>query len=81
MRPLLGATRTHVFSDNVALMPYSPEDLLSMARQEWNRAVAFEAFEKNRNHDVPPLKTADNVAAALELVRDDEGDLRARRIA
>jgi uncharacterized protein (DUF885 family) len=49
------------FLNNVALMPYSPEDLLSMGRQEWNRAVAFETFEKNRNHDVPPLKTADNV--------------------
>jgi len=43
------------------LMPYSPEDLLAMGRQEWNRAVAFEAFEKNRNKNVPPLKTADNV--------------------
>jgi uncharacterized protein (DUF885 family) len=49
------------FLNNVALMPYSPEDLLSMGRQEWNRAVAFETFEKNKNHDVPPLKTADNV--------------------
>ena len=49
------------FLNNVALMPYSPEDLLSMGRQEWNRVVAFETFEKNRNHDVPPLKTADNV--------------------
>ena len=49
------------FLNNVALMPYSPEDLLAMGRQEWNRAVAFEAFEKNRNKNVPPLKTADNV--------------------
>ena len=29
-----------------------------MGRQEWNRAVAFEAYEKNRNKDVPPLKIA-----------------------
>ncbi len=32
-----------------------------MGRQEWNRAVAFEAYEKNRNKDVPPLKFADNI--------------------
>ena len=48
------------FLKNVALMPYSPEDLLAMGRQEWSRAVAFEAFEKNRNKNLPPLKAADN---------------------
>src|SRR6266511_5326157 len=37
------------FLRNVALMPFMPEELIAMARQEWNRAVAFEAFEKNRN--------------------------------
>ena len=46
------------FLRNVALMPFTPEELLAMARQEWNRAVAFETFEKNRNKDVPPLKIA-----------------------
>src|SRR5438046_3940806 len=42
-------------------MPFTPEELLAMGRQEWNRAVAFETFEKNRNKDVPPLKIADNI--------------------
>ncbi len=42
-------------------MPYSPEDLLGMGRQEWNRAVAFEAYEKNRNKDVPPLPLAKDI--------------------
>jgi uncharacterized protein (DUF885 family) len=61
------------FLRNVALMPFTPDELLAMARQEWNRAVAFEAFEKNRNKDVPPLKTASDTnswikdAAAKEL--------------
>src|SRR5213082_4033310 len=31
-----------------------------MDRQEWDRAVAFEAFEKERNRNVPPLKLAGN---------------------
>ena len=57
----LGRDAYVFFLNNVALMPYSPEDLLAMGRQEWNRAVAFEAFEKNRNKNVPSLKTADNV--------------------
>src|SRR5213595_2590322 len=61
------------FLRNVALMPFTPEELLAMGKQEWNRAVAFEAYEKNRNKDVPPLKIADNIdncikdAAAKEL--------------
>src|SRR5262249_56204788 len=46
---------------NVALMPFTPEELLAIGRQEWNRAVAFEAYEKNRNKDVPPLKIAKDI--------------------
>ena len=49
------------FLKNVALYPYSPEEILAMGRQEWDRAVAFEAYEKNRNKDVPPLKIADKI--------------------
>jgi uncharacterized protein (DUF885 family) len=69
----LGGDAYIFFLKNVALIPYSPEELLAMGRQEWNRAVAFEAFEKNRNKNVPPLKIADNIdvwtehAAAKEL--------------
>jgi uncharacterized protein (DUF885 family) len=57
----LGRDAYVFFLENVALMPFSPEDLLAMGRQEWNRAVAFEAFEKNRNKDVPPLKIASDI--------------------
>ena len=61
MRPPLGAMRTVFFLKNVAMIPYSPEDLLAMGKQELDRAVAFETFEKNRNKNVPPLKIADVV--------------------
>ncbi len=44
------------FLKNVALMPYSPERLVEMGRQEWERAVAFEAYEKNRNRRVRPVE-------------------------
>jgi len=64
------------FLNNVALMPYSPEDLLAMGRQEWNRAVAFEAFEKNRNRNVPPLKTADNVDNWIKEAAEKELQIR-----
>jgi uncharacterized protein (DUF885 family) len=57
----LGRDAYVFFLKKVALIPFSPEELLAMGRQEWNRAVAFEAYEKNRNEDVPPLKIADNI--------------------
>ena len=69
----LGRSAYVFFLQNVALMPYSPEELLAMGRQEWSRAVAFEAYETNRNKNVPPLKIADNIdswikdSAAKEL--------------
>src|SRR5437667_1732930 len=69
----LGRDAYVFFLKKVALMPYSPEELLAIARQEWSRAVAFEAYEANRNKKVPPLKIADNIdnwikdAAAKEL--------------
>jgi uncharacterized protein (DUF885 family) len=69
----LGREAYVFFLKNVALMPYLPEELLAMGHQEWNRAVAFEAYEKDRNQDVPPLKLADDIdnwikdAAAKEI--------------
>ena len=64
------------FLKNVALMPYSPEDLLAMGRQEWNRAVAFETFEKNRDKDVPALKTADNIVNWIKEAAEKELQIR-----
>ena len=64
------------FLRNVALMPFSPEELLAMGRQEWNRAVAFEAFEKNRNKDVPPLKNATDVNNWIKNAGDNEFQIR-----
>jgi uncharacterized protein (DUF885 family) len=69
----LGRDAYVFFLKNVALYPYSPEEILALGQQEWNRAVAFETYEKNRNKEVPPLPIADNIerwnkdAAAKEL--------------
>ncbi len=46
------------FLHNVALIPYTPEELVAQAEQEYRRAVAFEALEINRNRAVPPLVMA-----------------------
>ena len=62
----LGRDAYVFFLKNVALLPYSPEELLAMGRQEWNRAVAFESYEKERNRDVPPLKLAENTESWIK---------------
>jgi len=64
------------FLRNVALMPFSPEALLAMGKQEWNRAVAFEAYEKNRNEDVQPLKIADNIDNWIKDAAEKELSIR-----
>src|SRR5438477_1906906 len=69
----LGREAYVFFLHNVAMLPYPPEQLLAAGRQEWDRAVAFETFEFQRNRDVPPMKIAEKIddwikdAAAKEL--------------
>jgi uncharacterized protein (DUF885 family) len=64
------------FLRNVALMPFTPEELLAMGQQEWNRAVAFETFEKNRNQDVPSLKIAADVDSWIKDAAEKEAQIR-----
>jgi hypothetical protein len=72
----LGRDAYVFFLQNIAFIPYSPEQLLAMGRQEWDRAVAFEAFEKNRNKDAPPLKIADNVDNWIKDTATKESQIR-----
>jgi hypothetical protein len=72
----LGRDAYIFFLKNVALMPFSPEELLAMGRQEWNRAVAFETYEKERNRDVPPLKLAENTESWIKDTAAKEQSIR-----
>ncbi len=47
-----------------------------MGQQEWNRAVAFEAFEKERNRNVPPLKLASNTDSWIKEAAGKELEIR-----
>src|SRR5206468_11147946 len=64
------------FLRNVALIPFAPEELLAMGRQEWNRAVAFETIEKNRKTDVPPLKIASDINVWIKDAAEKELQIR-----
>jgi hypothetical protein len=77
-QPAIGRERYVWFLRNVALMPYTPEELLSQAEQEWRRAAAFEVIEENRNRSVPPLVMA---ATAEEFVaRNQKAELAVRDV-
>jgi uncharacterized protein (DUF885 family) len=72
----LGREAYLFFLKNVALLPYSPEELLAMGRQEWNRAVACETYEKERNRDVPPLSLAKDTESWIKDASAKEQSIR-----
>jgi hypothetical protein len=70
MRPdfALGADAYGFFLHRVALLPYSPEQLLTMARQDFDRVLAMEAYERQRDIAAPALTlpaTADEEVARM----------------
>lgn len=60
------------FLDEVALYPYAPDELLAMAEQEWERAVAFAELESHRNLGVPEMEVAASVEAVVEKLHEGE---------
>jgi hypothetical protein len=64
------------FFQKVALYPFSPEELLAMARQEWARSVSSEQIESHRNQSVPPLKMFPTMDAQVAGTRDREAQVR-----
>lgn len=64
------------FLQNIALMPYSPEELLIMGKQEWDRSVAFDIYEKQRNKYFPELQIFSSAEEQMETERMDEEAIR-----
>ncbi len=64
------------FLTNVAVMPFTPEELLRMAAQEWERSVAFETFEQTRNQGLPELELFPDQAAQMEREVIEEENAR-----
>ncbi len=72
----LGRDAYLFFLQNVALMPYSPEELLAMGRQEWSRAVAFEVYEKNRNKELTPIPLVRSIESWVKDTASKEAAIR-----
>lgn len=73
----VGEASYRFFLDRVALLPYSPAELLVMGRQEWARSVLFEALERNRNRGVPDLPIGASIGAVTAKL--DAEELKVRR--
>jgi Bacterial protein of unknown function (DUF885) len=65
------------FLRNIALLAYSPEQLLAMSQQEWSRSVAFESYERLRNAELPPLRLLPTQQAQMEREKSEEEQIRA----
>jgi len=72
----VGREAYNFFLKKVALLPYTPEQLLEMSSQEWARTVAFETFEEIRDRDVPQLKIAPDTETWIRKAAADELAIR-----
>jgi uncharacterized protein (DUF885 family) len=68
----IGAAGYVYFLKNVALLPYSPQQLLEIGRQEWARSVAFQTYEEHRNLGAPELPLPTSLEAEIAREHDDE---------
>jgi uncharacterized protein (DUF885 family) len=64
------------FLHHVALMPFTPEQLLAMGRQEWERSIVFEAGAQERAKDAPELPIFPDQAAQMAREEKDEREIR-----
>jgi uncharacterized protein (DUF885 family) len=64
------------FLKNIAFIPFTPEQLLSIGHQEWARSVASQTYEEHRNHGVPPLPLFKDEAEQINVEVKDELAIR-----
>jgi hypothetical protein len=64
------------FLKNVALLPYSPQQLLDIGRSEWARSVSFQTYEEHRNLGLPELPVATSTEKEIAREKRDEEAVR-----
>lgn len=72
----LGDKAYGFFLHRVALLPYSVEQLLTMARQDFDRVLSFEVYERQHNVGVPELKMAASPEEEVARMARDEESIR-----
>jgi hypothetical protein len=64
------------FLREVALVPFTPEQLVAMGRQELDRALTFEALAAARSKGLPPLAPLPSAQAVVDREVADEVKVR-----
>jgi len=72
----IGRKNYTFFLKSVALMPYSPDQILAMGESEWQRAVSFETYERQRNAGRPQLALPANQTEQIAREKRDESAVR-----
>lgn len=75
-RLALGREAYARFLREVALVPYTPEELLAMGRQELARATAWETYAAEREHGVPEPALAADLQAQIARAAAAEDEMR-----
>jgi len=74
----IGREAYSFFFKDVALYPFTPEQLLQRSRQEWARSVAAEQLEHQHNQNLPELPMFKN--AVEQAARTAETEMQVRRM-
>jgi len=69
---LVGREDYEYFLKNIALLPYTPEQLLAMGDGAWNRSVAFEHYETMKNSAVPKASLFESSTEQIAQEKIDE---------
>jgi hypothetical protein len=72
----LGPHAYQWFLSHVALIPFTPDELLAQGRQAWNRSVALDVVEKNRNRKLPEMSIFDNADHQIRASLMKETEIR-----
>jgi len=72
----IGRAAYLTFLRTVALIPHSPEEILTMGRQEYDRAVAFEEYERQRHSALPDLPIFRDQKEQIAAADRDERAIR-----
>jgi uncharacterized protein (DUF885 family) len=72
----LGEKAYGFFLQRVALLPYTPQQLLTMARQDFDRVLAMETYEHQRDLGAPELKMATTSQEEIARMVHDDASIR-----
>ena len=69
------------FLRQIALVPYTPEDMVLMSRQELDRSIAFMAYEQARDNHAPLPPVFHTIEEQMQREASDEVTIRAYLVA